>query len=279
MTSEPHHDLEKIAPTAEFTAATWAHLGFENAEHFVTRRGRNLLRAYGLAAEPIARRLSDGPSLVQYLEYRHRAIDRTLEELAPDRVIECAAGLSRRGMTLAKRGVPVLELDLPHMVREKSRRVSRAGWPEGLAIESCDLLTSAFDERARAFLEGAVRPAIIAEGFMGYLPLDERGRFLMRVADVLSWTGGCFVGDFRFAPQTTRGRLAITAFKLLNRAVTSGRGLRQDFPSFETIATYLEASGYARIEPVPVERVVPERASVAHPGVVIAAYVDPPTSV
>src|SRR5690606_12221456 len=110
------HDLEKIAPTAEFTAAVWAELGLENAEHFVTPRGARLLRAYSRAAEPLLRRVGDGPSLVEYLEYRHRAIDQELEAIGPDRILECAAGLSRRGLTFAKRGVPVLELDLPHMV-------------------------------------------------------------------------------------------------------------------------------------------------------------------
>src|SRR5690606_10743391 len=114
MPTDAPHQLEKIASTAEFTAAAWAELGFENAEHFVTARGRRLLRAYELAAEPLSRRLSGGPSLLEYLDYRHRAIDLKVNELAPDRVIECAAGLSRRGMTLARRGVPVLELDLPH---------------------------------------------------------------------------------------------------------------------------------------------------------------------
>jgi len=116
----------------------------------------------------------------------------------------------------------------------------------------------------------------VAEGFMSYLPLGVRGTFLGRVADLLAETGGCFVGDFRFAPRSARARVAITAFKLMNRAVTSGRGLREDFPSFETLATYLEASGFSRIEPVPVSEIVPARAHLHHPGVVLVAHVAPP---
>jgi O-methyltransferase involved in polyketide biosynthesis len=270
MTAEPH-DLEKIAPTAEFTAAAWAHLGLEDAAQFVTPRGRRLLRAYRVAAEPLARRLGAGPTLLEYLEYRHRAIDLKLAELAPDRLVECAAGLSRRGTTLAKRGVEVLELDLPHMVREKSRRVTHAGWPRGLAIERCDLLTDTFERRAREFLGGAARPVIVAEGFMSYLPLAVREAFLARVGDVLAASGGWFVGDFRFAARAPRARAASAAFKLLNRAVTSGRGLREDYASFERVVSSLEAAGFSRIEPVPPERVVPERASLPHPGIVIAA--------
>src|SRR5690606_29189298 len=236
MHRDQAHDLEKIAPTAEFTAAAWAALGFENAQHFVTARGQRLLRAYELVAAPLARGASGGPTLVEYLAYRHGAIDKALAAYAPDRVIECAAGLSRRGITLASDGVPVLELDLPHMVREKAQRLERAGWPDALAVESCDLLTDAFERRARAFLAGARRPAIVAEGFLPYRPLDVRVAFLGRVAQILRETGGCFVGDFRCAPQSPRARVTIAAFRLMNRAITSGRGIREDFPSFDALA-------------------------------------------
>lgn len=268
------HDLEKIAPTAEFTAAVWAELGLENAEHFVTPRGARLLRAYSRAAEPLLRRVGDGPSLVEYLEYRHRAIDQELEAIGPDRILECAAGLSRRGLTFAKRGVPVLELDLPHMVEAKRRRLAELDVPTHLRVEACDLLTDEFEAKARAFFAGAERPAIVAEGFMSYLPLGVRGSFIGRVADALRPTGGAFVGDFRLAPQSVRARAVQLGFRLLNRAVTSGRGLREDFPSLAMLATYLEASGFDRIEPVAPRDVVGERGELPHPGLVLAAFVD-----
>ena len=67
----------RIAPTAHYTAYIWHRLGLPYAELFVTPEGRRLFWTFRLAGEWIAAASPSLPSMVQYLELRHRVIDHT----------------------------------------------------------------------------------------------------------------------------------------------------------------------------------------------------------
>jgi O-methyltransferase involved in polyketide biosynthesis len=243
---------ERIAPTAYYTAYVWYRLGLPHAELFATPEGRRLFWGFRLAGEWIAAASPHVASMVQYLERRHRLIDRALVDLRPDRVVEIGAGLSRRGVTLARRGVDCVEVDLPHMIREKSRRIEagaekalRDALRERLRLVPMDVLSGAFEPFLVSALAGAKRPVVVAEGLLGYFPMSERAALSGVVAAALRAAGGgAFLCDLRTGE---RGRAARTQSSLLHlgiRAATRGRGAREDFASDAAVARFFEAAGF-----------------------------------
>ncbi len=256
--------LAEIAPTAHYTAYVWHRLGFPHAEHFATPTGRRLFWSFRFAGEWLAVAHPTVPSMLQYLELRHRSIELALEEARPDRVVELGAGLSRRGLTwAADRGVDYVEVDLPHMVSAK-RELIRARVPQAvreragsrLRHEAVDVLGPDFERWLAGTLEGAERPVVIAEGVLGYFELGDRERVAAAVARALAGRGA-FVCDLR---SREGGQAVAAAAKLLRAGiwlVTRGRGAREDFPSTQAVERYFEQAGFGRAEPVPVERAAP----------------------
>jgi len=256
--------LAEIAPTAHYTAYVWHRLGFPHAEHFATATGRRLFWSFRFAGEWVAAVHPTVPSMLQYLELRHRSIELALEDAAPDRVVEIGAGLSRRGLTwAADRGVDYVEIDLPHMVSAKRELIAervpaavRARAGERLRHEAVDVLAPDFEGWLARALEGAARPVVIAEGVLGYFEIDDRERVAGAVARALGGRGE-FVCDLR---AREGGRSVAAAAKLLRAGiwlVTRGRGAREDFPSREAVERYFEQAGFASAEPVAVERAAP----------------------
>lgn len=256
--------LDQIAPTAHYTAYVWHRLGFPHAEHFATPTGRRLFWSFRFAGEWLAVAHPTVPSMLQYLELRHRSIEVGLEDAKPDRVVELGAGLSRRGLTwAADRGVDYLEIDLPHMVSAK-RELIEARVPAPvrerargrLRHEAVDVLGPGFESWLSRALEGAERPVVIAEGVLGYFELADRERVARSVARALDGRGS-FICDLR----AREGGSAVAAAAKLLRAgiwlVTRGRGARDDFPSRQAVESYFERAGFARAEPIPVERAAP----------------------
>lgn len=243
---------EKIAPTAHYTAYAWHRLGLSHAEHFVTPRGRALYWAFRLGGEWTARLSPRAPLLVDVLAYRHRTIDRELERIAPDRVIELGAGLSRRGLAFAARGVRYLELDLPHMVAAKRMRLARLPEPlrrvarERLRVEPEDVLAPGLGARLARELEGAERAVVIAEGVMGYFAIDERRHIARAVREGLSAAReGSFLCDLRDREQLAEIAGAVRVLRAAIRLVTRGRGLRPDFASAAHVLELFETAGFS----------------------------------
>ncbi len=236
---------DRIAPTAHYTSYAWFRLGLPYAEWFKTARGARLHFALR-GVEWLAARVSGAPSLMQYLEYRHRCIDHCLTARRPGRVVELGAGLSRRGTTWAlDHGVPYVELDLPQMIAAKRRhlaaldRAVRSRLTRLLRLEVADVLSASFEAQlveALAGSGGAERAVVIAEGLLGYFDFDERERLARAIASALrQHGGGSFLCDLRSSTSAPAGRAAVSGLKALIRLVTRGRGAREDFPSREAI--------------------------------------------
>jgi O-methyltransferase involved in polyketide biosynthesis len=241
----------KIGPTAHYTAYVWKRLGMPHAELFATARGARLFWSFRLAGEWLMAASPRVPSMEQYLGLRHRLIEAALEEHAPDRIVEIGAGLSRRGVTwAADRGVAYVEIDLPHMTRakrallaERAPRDLRERLAERLTIVDGDILDPGFGEALAGHLAGAARPAVIAEGVVGYFDRGERHRILSAVASALAPSGqGTFLCDLRTRAAVRSVGPAMAALRAGIRVATGGRGARPDFEDDDDVrAAFMEA--------------------------------------
>ncbi len=242
---------ERIGPTAHYTAYVWYRLGLPNAEHFATDEGRTLFWSFRLAGEWLATVSPRVPSMMQYLELRHRLIDRALDEIGPDRIVELGAGLSRRGVTWAAKGVRYVEVDLPHMIREKQRRIDAAGdalrasVAERLVLAPVDVLGEGFRPFLVSALRGAERPVVVAEGLLGYFSIAERAKIARDIAEALRATGGgTFLTDLRSRSGSKSVAMAAKALRLGIRVATRGRGAREDFEDHDRIRRFFGETGF-----------------------------------
>lgn len=267
----------RIGPTAHYTAYTWHRLGFPYAELFATPKGRALFWSFRLAGEWIAAALPVVPSMTQYLEMRHRAIELALDDIGPDRIVEIGAGLSRRGVTwAADRGVRYLEVDLPHMVDAKREVIARRA-PVGLRAkldgmlrhEAKNVLADDFGEWLAERLSGAARPVVIAEGLVGYFDRAEQERLAAGIAAGLRAAGGgSFLCDLRSGEG---GRAVAAGASVLRGAIliaTRGRGVRKDFEGQDDVRNWFATAGFSRAEPVEVGRSHPHLSRVRSPALV-----------
>jgi O-methyltransferase involved in polyketide biosynthesis len=242
---------QKIAPTAHYTAYVWHRLGLPHAEHFATTTGAALFWGFRVGGEWIAAAMPGIPSMPQYLAQRHLAIEHALTEHAPDRIVELGAGLSRRGLTWAKdRGVPYVEVDLPHMVEAKRARIPARLRTERLRHESHDVLAADFADRLRELLGDARQPAIVAEGLLGYFPRGERFQLTRAIATALAGRRGIFLCDLR-SQEGGRGiAIAARALRGCIKLVTRGRGAAEDFRDAADVRAFFSDAGFASADAI-----------------------------
>lgn len=254
---------EKIAPTAHYTAYVWHHIGMPHGALFATPLGRGLFWTFRAAGEGAMGLVPGVPSMVQYLELRHRWIESALEEERPDVIVEIGAGLSRRGVTWAgDRGVRYFEVDLPAMIEKKRELIRTRATPElrarlsgRLTHVSCDVLSPAFEGELARMVRGAERPVVVAEGLLGYFAPEHRAIAAKSIARGLGGRG-MFLCEVR---SQQADNLALTAgVKVLKGAIrlaTRGRGTRADFASLDDVRTFLLDATFQTAEPLGVERV------------------------
>jgi len=246
----------KIGPTAHYTAYVWHRLRLPHAELFATTTGAALFWGFRLGGEWIAAAMPGVPSMPQYLAQRHLAIEHALDEHRPDRIVELGAGLSRRGLTWAvDRGVPYIEIDLPHMIDEKRARIPERLRHERLRHESHDVLAPDFAERLRSLLEGSARPAIVAEGLLGYFPRGERFQLARAIASALAGGDGIFVCDLRSREGGAAIAMGAKALKACIKLVTRGRGAAEDFRDAADVRAFFADAGFASSDAVDLREV------------------------
>ncbi|MCA9641339.1 MAG: class I SAM-dependent methyltransferase [Polyangiaceae bacterium] len=253
----------RVGPTAHYTAYAWFRLGMPYAEWFKTETGARLFWSLRVGLEWLTSVTQNTPRLIDYLELRHRSIDHTLTRLAPDRVVELGAGLSRRGVTWAlDHGVDYVEVDLPHMVDAKKKlllrfpKAIRSTLEERLSLVSADVLAPDFEGWLAERLEGSRRPVIIAEGLLGYFDTGERRRLASAIAGALRRTqhvprySASFLCDLRVRSATSKTRVAVRAMRAAIRVVTRGRGAREDFDSEDAIYRLFTGAGFDAARPI-----------------------------
>lgn len=264
-------DDEKIGPTAHYTAYVWHRVGMPHGEMFATPLGAAMFWTFRAAVEGVLPSVLSGvPSMTQYLELRHRWIESALDEERPDLVVELGAGLSRRGVTWAERGVRYVEIDLPAMSALKRRLIAerashelRARISGRLSHVAADVLADGFQSELASILRGASRPVVVAEGVLGYFARADRERLARTVARALDGRGA-FVSELRTKSGDRSVATAVTVLRAGIRLATKGRGAREDFADPDDVRRFLRDAGFSSAEPLAQDR-VPHLASVRSP--------------
>lgn len=246
-------DYARIGPTAHVTAYVWHRIGLPYAELFATREGARIYWAFRGAVEWTTRYLPY-PSLAEFLEFRHRLIDAQLDQLAPDRVIELGAGLSRRGITwVLDRGVPYVEIDLPHMSAAKRARleqgpgrVRRALERGELQLRSTDILAPGFADELATLLAGAERPVVISEGMLPYFAPTDAELLLRNIVTGLRRGGvvGHYLTDVQRADRERKFGPAAPILRQAIRLVTRGNGANRPFRDLEHVDRFFALAGF-----------------------------------
>jgi O-methyltransferase involved in polyketide biosynthesis len=252
-------DYDKIGPTAHVTAYAWYQLGLPYSDLFATREGAAMYWTFRGVTEPAiwAFKL---PSLLDYLEFRHRMLDTQLDAMAPDRIIELGAGLSHRGVTWAlDRGVRYTEIDLPHMSAVKRGMFEQAPGrvrlalcddlalrEGGLELRSTNILAPGFADELAALVEGAERPVVVSEGMLDYFELEARETLLHNIASGFRKAGvlGHYLTDLQ---RGDRERKVGSAAKVMRQAIklaTRGRGPARPFRNLEHVDRMFALAGF-----------------------------------
>jgi O-methyltransferase involved in polyketide biosynthesis len=216
-----------LSVTALYTCQTWAWGHLPGAELLATPDSRRVFGATNLflgLARLLRPRL---PSLRHSLVLRHLILDRLLAEAASPQVLELAAGLSRRGVTVSSDpAIGYVEVDLPQMVAHKRALLGRteAGRAAlrrpNLVLVEGDALAPGWED-----LVDHARPVtVVAEGLLVYLDAEARRSLWRRAATLLKATGGVLLFDLVPGAEEPRPGPLGRALGWLMRRFTGGRG-------------------------------------------------------
>lgn len=240
----------RVGPTALYTAQAWRAGRFTNAGLFdhpmgramytVSSAGQKLLRPF------LPAYLKDFHA---FLRLRHHAFEARMERIAPDLIIEIAAGLSPRGLTYAQRWpeAQYVELDLPNMVAEKKARLRSVQLPPNYHLAETDILAADFIERLPIQPTQQQKVAVITEGLMDYLSMAEKQQAWANVLAVLQMgaPGSRYLFESwlaeRVLPGTTSAELGLKGLSLL-----VGRSVGENlFTDAGAVAEALQTAGFA----------------------------------
>jgi len=241
-----------LTVTALYTAQTWKWGGFEGAELFATRRGRDVFNATNLALGA-ARLFRWGlPSLRHSLVQRHAMIDHIVVDSECKQIVELAAGLSRRGATFSQDpGVRYVEVDLPKVVEHKRELLARS--EQGRAVadrESLHMIAGDAEKIDLAELVVGDGPVlVVAEGLLMYLDGPRQRRLWSRVAELISARPGSrFAFDLvPFCEQPKPGVMGRALAGMFKRA-TRGSSFAFDERTRDDLVRELGECGFADVE-------------------------------
>ncbi len=214
--------------------------------------------------------LSEGPwsedaarAFAPVFEARFRAVSQVVTEKGATQVLELAAGLSPRGMDLARKGILYVEADLAELMTRKREIVTAVlgAIPENLHLCAASALDrSQLLECCGPFATG--RPvAVTTEGLLRYLTFDEKALVALNVHEILQRYGGWWITpdvhlrsltqqqttDYREQERETLGRsLDANYFEDLDHAhrFFEGLGFAVDSrPLFERRQPLIQAPG------------------------------------
>jgi O-methyltransferase involved in polyketide biosynthesis len=241
-----------LSVTALYTAETWHWGGLPNAEIFSTQESRIVFRVTNWVL-CLAKVFMWGlKSLRISLLHRHAIIDHLALDQNPDVVVELAAGLSRRGVTVsADSSIYYVEIDLPPVMAKKEALLLEN--PVGVeALGRGNWQRVASDVRQvhiGRYIGDARRAVCIAEGLFMYLTAEEQRAVWKQVAEGLGQSGsGLFLFDLVPKDEQPKpglvGRLLEVAMKLF----TKGRSFETDSRGREAIRTELLAAGFESVD-------------------------------
>jgi O-methyltransferase involved in polyketide biosynthesis len=187
----PAYDFRRVSVTAlipafsrgEYTSIPYA------SEMLAYLRGRGASLSEGPWSDEAAR------AFAPVFEARFRAVTQAVAEKGATQVLELAAGLSPRGMELARQGIVYVEADLDESMAQKREIVTAI---LGAIPRNLHLCTASVIDRSQLldccspFVAG--RPvAVTMEGLLRYLTFDEKALVARNVHEILERYGGWWI--------------------------------------------------------------------------------------
>jgi O-methyltransferase involved in polyketide biosynthesis len=234
-----------LSITALYTSQVWAWAGLPCAGLYATRDAKRVFDVTN-AVLGVMRR---GTPLRYALVHRHAMIDELVRRWQPRRVVELAAGLSRRGAAVTEDPqVHYVEVDVPAVIAHKRTLLERTA--EGRAVlarAGFALVAGDVETIELAPLTAGAPVVVIAEGLAMYLDAGARRRLFAKIARL---------GDVRFVfdlvptdeepPPGITGRVLEVAMKRF----TGGRTFERDARTRSGVLAELRAAGFAEIEAI-----------------------------
>jgi O-methyltransferase involved in polyketide biosynthesis len=238
-------DFSAISPSAKALLLVKA----QTSLPFARQAAELLWGAAGVeAAEREAASAPGGMGRARHFELRARSIDAAIDGIGATRVLELAAGLSFRGLTLAARHPDAfyLDTDLPEIAAIKADLVQRlhpAPLRGTLLVRPLDALdASAF--RASIGLLPAGPIAIVEEGLLMYLDDAERAALAATVREALLERGGAWVTADVYVRSTVHPHRDERTQKFLDQH----RVEEKKFAGWAAADAFFEAQGFAVVE-------------------------------
>jgi O-methyltransferase involved in polyketide biosynthesis len=243
-----------LSVTALYTSATWSWGRLPNAElldHAHARRVFHVVNAVLGVTRPF---IGLRAPLYLALIHRHTLIDALLRASGCLRVLELAAGLSRRGVTFtADPRIDYVEVDRPDVVAMKRKLLERtADGRAALAranfhLVAADVLTDSLE---------AVCPSdgtplfVIAEGLLMYLESDAQRSLGRAVASRLAEGGGTFVFDFVPPHELPPPGGVARGLDWVMKRFTGGQGFARDERTRDAVISDLRGCGFDEVEAI-----------------------------
>jgi O-methyltransferase involved in polyketide biosynthesis len=237
--------LGDLSITALYTSQVWAWAELPCAQLFATREAKRVFDVTN-AALAVMRR---GTPLRYALLHRHAMIDHLVRASPIRRVVELAAGLSRRGAAISEDpAVHYVEVDLPAVVEHKRQLLERTAEGRsvlarpGFALVAGDVETIELDKLA----DGPV--FVIAEGLAMYLDAAARRRLFAKLRRLADHAGELeLVFDLtptsEEPPPGVTGRVLEAAMKKF----TGGRTFERDASTRAGVIAELRDAGFVDV--------------------------------
>jgi O-methyltransferase involved in polyketide biosynthesis len=227
--------MSDLSITALYTSQVWAWGQLPCAELFASRDGKRVFDVTN-AALGVMRR---GTPLRYALLHRHAMIDHLVATWQPRRIVELAAGLSRRGATLsADPTLHYVEVDLPDVIAHKRRLLERTDTGRAvLARSNYELIAGDV-----AAFELPACDVVIAEGLAMYLDASARRGLVAKVAEI---AGVRFVFDLTPADEEPHAGLTGRVLGAAMKRFTNGRTFERDARTRDDVLGELRAAGFA----------------------------------
>lgn len=170
-------------------------------------------------------------------EARYKLINKLLDEINNEHVVEIAPGMSPRGLTYSAKSpsLTYVELDLPHISKMKGRVLEQVKRSHG--IEAPGLIQvagNALDRKSTehaASLFGSAEPiAFINEGLMRYFDFDEKKLLATNILSILRQTGGAWI-----TPDITLRSFNTGIMRTLEHRVADMSGIAVSNNYFESL--------------------------------------------
>jgi O-methyltransferase involved in polyketide biosynthesis len=182
---------------------------------------------------------------VQHFENRYYSIDRMLQPTGITNILELSSGYSFRGLDIAgKKFVHYIDTDLEDVISRKEQFITHLqpgplkGYLELKALNALD--ENQFDTIINSFPEGPI--AIVNEGLLMYLNMDEKKRVANIIHSALEKRGGCWITGDIYTPSAHEGKQYLSERQ--QRFLNFHKVEENKFASFEAAANFFDDAGF-----------------------------------